>query len=528
MGKVNNFQEEFSLHDIEIAKAVSATHDCGMSRIALKAPDQVYRVHRSLMKEPRSRSALVVATTLKLHYATQVWCKAALISAENPSDLLYYWWLRWENDGTPFKKLKYSNFYRDITVEQLLCWFWELLEKIANSGEVQVSEGYYIDCEGEGYTGPKVTCTLVLDADSGREIHDKVENIYTYAYNKEKKTYKWEEIKDLFYEMTLDQLRLTNHNKLHNHSGLDDTLLMACSKWDVEQIKLSLERGANINCLDDNGESVLQRAVEYYKDHGVIIDKDYSEEELKAIEVENEKKCKEVVELLLSYGADINLFGYDGMAPIVCAYYMQGTGMIKFLLEKGADPNVNCYLEDYQYWTWLKNVRSTILDVISECPSDDYTETVQEIERIVREAGGRQFVYDFTPWSYENVGKYVVYIVPSATDDGKMFWDNSGWKIGSFEQITIEDAEGRQTTIKIEGGEGLKQWNEDFLANRTNLHYDWQSWKERGYNIALRVAISLPDSVALYYLYDNDEVVDNYPNDEKVYLSRKGERIRIK
>ena len=289
-----------------------------------------------------------------------------------------------------------------------------------------------------------------------------------------------------------------------------------------------MERGANINCLDDLGESVLQKAVDYYKDHGVIIGKKYTDEEITAIGVENERKCKEVVELLLSYGADINLFGYDGMAPIVCAYYAQGTGMIKFLLEKGANPNVNCYLEDCQYWPWLKNVRSTILDVISECLIEEYTETVREIEWIVRKAGGRQLVYDFTPWNYENVGKYVVYIEPTTIDDCRMFHDNSGWKIGSYEQITIEDAEGRQTTIKIEGGEGLKKWNEDFLANKTNLHYDWQSWKERGYEIARHVAKSLPDSVALYYLYDNDEVVNKYRDKDEVYLSRKGERIRIK
>ncbi len=528
MGKVNNFQEEFSLHDIEIARDVTATHDCGISRIALKAPDQIYRINRSLMKEPHSSYALVVATTLKLHYAIQVWCKAALISADNPNKLLYYWWLHWENNGTPFKKLRYSSFNHDVTVEQLLHWFWELLEEIANSGEIQVTEGYYIDCEGEGHTGPKVACTLILDADSGKAIDRMVENIYTYGYIKEPRTYTWEEIKDLFYEMTLDQLRLTMPKNLHNHTKLDDILLQACSEWDIEQIKLSLERGANVNCLDDNGESVLQRAVEDYKVHGVMISKKYSEEELMAIEAKNESVCKEIVELLLSYGADINLFGFDGMPPIVCAYYEREPEMVKFLLEKGAGPNVNCYLMDCQYWPWLKNVRSTILDLIDDCLAEEYTEKVQEIERIVRETGGRKFVYDFTPWNYENVEKYVVYIEPSTTDDDKMFCDNSGWKIGSSEQITIEDEEGRQNSIKIEDGEGLKQWNEDFLTNRTNLHYDWHSWKERGYDIALLLAKCLPDTVALYYLYDNDEIVEKYLNDDKVYLSRKGERIRVK
>lgn len=257
--KVNNFQEEFSIHDIEVARDVRATHNCGMSRIALKAPDQIYRVHKSLMKEPDCVSGLIKATTLKLDYAIQVWCRAALISAKNPSNLLYYWWLQWTTDGTPFNKLVYNKFYEDITVEQLLQWFWELLETIANSGEIKVTEGYHIECEGVGNTGPNVTCDLVLDAETGKEIAKKVDNVYTYPYNKEPKTYKWIEIKDFFCEMSLDQLRLTMPEKLHNHTSLDDTLLKACFQWDVEQIKLAMERGANINCLDKRGESVLQK-----------------------------------------------------------------------------------------------------------------------------------------------------------------------------------------------------------------------------------------------------------------------------
>lgn len=533
MNKVNNFQEEFSIHDIEVARDVKATHDCGMSRIALKAPDQIYRIHKWLMKEPKGASVSLNATTLKLHYAIQVWCKAALISADNPSNLLYYWWLHWESYGSPFNKLVYSNFYRNITVEQLLQWFWELLEKIANSGEIQVTEGYHIDCEGVGNTGPKVKCTLVLDAETGRDIHKKVDDVYTYPYNKEPKTYKWEEIKDFFFEMSLDQLRLTMPDKLHNHTSLDDTLLRACDQWDLEQIKLAMERGANINCLDKNGESVLQKAVEYYKEHNVPLDNDYSEEELAAIENANEQKCKEVVNLLLSYGADINLFGYYGMVPLICAYYDRSISMMKYLLEKGASPNTNCYLEDCQYWPLLKNVRSTILDVIDDLIYEDYGETEKEIETIIRDAGGRQYVWDFNPWSYENEGKYVVHMCPSKKDD-KLFSDNSKWFIGTSEQITIEDMYGNQTVVMLNSIEGLKLWREEFQNNLTNPQYDWLSWKQRGYDLACKVAKLLPDSVALFYLYDNDKVVkeaawhpDHTPEPNELTLCFDGEPIKI-
>lgn len=533
MKKVNNFQDEFTIQDIEIARDVVATHDCGMSRIALKAPDQIYKIHRQLMKEPDCASALIHATTLKLYYAIQVWCKAALISARNPSNLLYYWWLHWKTGEGPFNKLEYSNFYKDITVEQLLQWFWELLEQIANSGEIQVFEGYHIQCEGIGHTGPKVICTMVLDGKTGREIDKKVENVYTYPYNKEPRTFNWEDIKDMFYELSLDQLRLTMPDKLHNHTEIDDTLLRACFNWDIDQIKLSIERGANINCLSKNGESVLQNAVEYFKDHGVLSEKNYSEEELKAIESENEQRCKEIVDLLLSYGADINLFGYDGMTPLTCAYYSRSPEMIKFLLERGASPNANCYLEDCQYWPLLKNVRSTILDVIDDLIYEDYGETEKKIETIIREAGGRQYVWDFNPWSYENEGKYVVHMCPSKKDD-KLFSDNSGWFIGTSEQITIEDMYANQTVVSLKSIEGLKLWKEDFQNNLTNPQYDWLSWKQRGYVLACKVAKLLPDSVVLFYLYDNSNVVkevtwhpEHTPEPNELTLCYDGEPIKI-
>ena len=526
--KVNNFQDEFSINDIEIARDVIATHDCGMSRIVLKAPEQIYRVCRSLMKEPDSKSASIHAITLKLHYAIQVWCKAALISARNPSDLLYYWWLHWESDGSPFNKLVYSNFYCDITVEQLLNWFWELLEKIADSGEIQVAEGYMINCEGEGNTGPKVICKVILDEATGRDIHKMVDNIYTYPYNKELKTFKWEEIKDFFYEMSLDQLRLTMPGKLHNHTDVDDILLKACRDWDVELIELSLKRGANINCLDKSGRSVLQNAVEYFKDQGVYLNRDYTKEELNAIKVSNEKKCKEVVDLLLSKGADINLFGYDGMTPLTCAYYDRSISMMRYLLERGASPNTNCYLEDCQYWPLLKNVRSTILDVIDDLLSEDYGDTEREIESLIRDAGGRQYVWDFNPWNYENIGKYIIHMRPSYNDDDKMFCDNSGWKIGSSEQLTIEDREGNQTIIDLDGFEDLKQWNAEFLSNRSNVDYDWRSWKKRGFDLATQVAKVLPENVALFYLFDNEQIVKKYTDTDKLYLCHDGEPIRIK
>lgn len=528
MKKVNNFQEEFSVQDIEIVRDITATHDCGMSRIALKAPEQIYRIHRSLMKGPDSASATILATTLKLHYAIQVWCKAALISAHKTNKMFHYWQIYWKSSDGPFNRLEYQDFDQNITIEQLLQWFWDLLEIIADSGEIKVSEGYHIDCEGVEYEGPNVLCKLILDAETGQEIVQKVTDVFTHPYNKMPKTFKWKEIKDFFYEMSLDQMRLTMPEKLHNHSALDDVLLTACSEWDVEKIKLSINRGANINCLNQCGDSVLRMAVDMYKDHNMLPDKKYTEEETKKIESENEKKCKEIIELLLSYGADINLFGFNGEPPLMWIFCEKSPEMTKFLLERGASPNVNCDLTNSEDWPVHKNVRSSVLYAIDHFLYGYYNYKDYEIETIIREAGGRMYVWGFNPWNYENIDKYIVHMVPSHIYDDKMFNDNSGWKIGTSEQLTIEDKNGNQTIIELNGFQDLKQWNNEFMQNRANYKFDWNSWKEKGYRIACNVAMMLPEDVALYYLYQNNQIVEKYPCFGNLYICCDGEPIRIK
>ena len=532
MKKVNNFQEEFSLQDIKVAKDVYETYDCGMSRIALKAPEHVFKIFRTFTAIADGERDAMVATTLRLYYAIQVWCKAVHISLNGSSELSYYWWLDWKSDERPFNRIEYRKFDSNITIEQLLLDFWKLLEKIADSGEIKVSEGYQFENVGDGITNTK--CTVFLDAISGRAVEKQVRDVINHPYNRTLKTYKWCEIKDLFCELSLNQLRLTMPDKLHNHTDLDDMLLDACNNWDMEKIQSTLQKGANINCLDKDGESVLQKVVEFYKSHNVKFSKDYSKEELKEIEAENEMKCMNIVDFLLSQGAEINLFGFEGLSPLVCAYYEGSPEMIKFLLDRGAEPNVNCYLEDIDDWSVLKNIRSTILDSIDGLMAEDYDDVQKEIEQIIRAAGGRLYSWDYNPWTYSNIGKYYIHMVPPVQGDD-LFYDNSGWSIGSVSQLPVEDKEEKKTIIPLDKIVGLKQWIADFQKNITNSEYDWLSWKNRGFELAHEVAKLLPDFSSLYFLYDNEQIVEKAPwhpsqrfLPNEMRLCRDGKPIRIK
>lgn len=101
-----NFQDLFSLDDIFIAQRVNRTHETGLSRIVICAPEQRYVIHSSLF--PNAQSAELDCMTLKLKYAKDVWTKAVLVSSDNPGDLLYYWWIHWKGNETSFNHLEYK------------------------------------------------------------------------------------------------------------------------------------------------------------------------------------------------------------------------------------------------------------------------------------------------------------------------------------------------------------------------------------------------------------------------------------
>ena len=76
--KCPNFQDLFSLEDIFLAEKVRATHESGLSRIVICAPDQRRDFSSSIF--PNSSNANISCLTLKLKYAIEVWAKAVLVS----------------------------------------------------------------------------------------------------------------------------------------------------------------------------------------------------------------------------------------------------------------------------------------------------------------------------------------------------------------------------------------------------------------------------------------------------------------
>lgn len=393
MGRAKNFQEEFSREDILLVKKSMATYDCGPSLIRLVAPEYIYDGFAYITPN-KDHDVRCRYRTLKMEFAIRVFATAISIAYHNMRDYMSGW--RWRSvDGAGFNELYFQGYYTNETIEELCVKFWTLLERIANSETIWVNEGYFLESKGVLFDSIRCSTGLKWAVVRGnspfvnrRRISD--DNMITYPYDRTYITYKWDDIKDFFCQFSINQMRLVLHDSLHNHTSLDDELLKACSDWDKAKIIDCLNRGANINCLDKDGKSVLQHAVEFFRDHGICFNEDLTPEERLQREKENLEKCIDVVELLLENGADINLFGYEGLAPIVCAYYEDSAKMVAYLLDEGADPNVNCFFMDGFYGE-VDKVQCSILDCIHDDP-DDRTEDEVEIEKMVIAAEGKRYV----------------------------------------------------------------------------------------------------------------------------------------
>lgn len=524
--KYPNFQDLYSFQDYKKACEAKATFDCGLSPVCLLAPEHHYSVHTNVLKEKSAKYAKLHIRTLKLEYAIQVWMKAVLLSSSNSGSLFYYWWLHYEENETSFKEVKYSKFYYNTTPEEQIEGFWKLLEKIADSGDVKVCEGYSCLNQNDYLSAtPNVEFCVVLDREAASNAYKDINDLFEYPYQTAKRTFKWHEVKDLFTQLTLHQLSLVNTKLVHKHHEIDKMLFIACNNLDVEGVELAISRGANVNALDEEGESALQHAVKYFTEKGLFFDISYSEEELQRIKAENYKKCIAIIDILLAHGADIDLFGINGMQPLTCAYFCGSFDMIKFLLEKGANPNYNSFRSDDVFYRLEDSHKCTILKMIGDLLYEEYDDFAMAVEVLIRSHGGRKYEWDYDPKRCLRIGKYYVRMCP--TSEQWLFLDNDGWGIGTEDSITIEDAEVNQTIFQLPHIEGLKEWHQDCLHNLKDNDYDWNQWNIRGRALAKEVAKVLPENVALFYPYGGDIEVRWDAFNKKYYIDALSENIWI-
>lgn len=530
-----NFQELYEFEDIRATTRFSIerpTINSGYYPITLCGRDQVYAIGNTYKLGTYELSnTQETIYTLRYYYATQVWNTAIAIASNSVVGNPFLYILpHWVDRDDSFRKLVNDDKFTQDSIVKL----WKLMEDIANSGNIKVHEGYTIINETKDFWGGPDNCymncetkfhiEIVLDAKNAEIAKLKIKDIWNDIYDKTDKSYGWDEIKGLFKEVSLAQRELLNHHWMHRHNKTDMLLFDACSRLDINDVRRAVERGANVNALDDSGRSALQKAVEWFSSNGISWDKKYTDGERELISKRNMVKSQEIVKYLVDQGADINLYGYEGMTPLVCAYYERSVEMIKFLLELGADPNTNCYLTDGSHF-WGYN--STILGCINEDLTEEYDDIEKEIEKIIESAGGRLMAWGWNPEIEELTGRLFICVWPTETD---IFYDCGYRACGDSDYIRIERENQEPQIVPLNSIVELKTWHQEFIK----YHYEkngsknaqfWLDWRKRGLDLAKQVRQLLPDDVDFYYLFDTPTVFEYSYGVWR--FNRDGERILI-
>ena len=378
--RVLNLQDRFTIDDIIISSRVKYTYNSGYSRVALATTNDK-DILRTSFNVTNGKTASYTNTwvyyySLKLFYAMQVLLHAILQSYEQKR-FVPYWHIKWGGQKPFYELVQYGSTKKN-PVENSIAAFWNLLQNTANSGEITVHEQYWLQPteteEQTFFSSHNVEAYLVLK-DISLVNKKQIPDIFTHPYDLTPVSFKWDEIKEYFVELSLPQLALTMPHLMHAHSTIDELLLDACRNRDWESIQFALAKGADVNALTEQGESALQLLIESHAETDETI---------------------RIIDVLLDAGADIDLFGITGMQPLTAAFYEDDVEIVRHLLEKGSNPNYNSFLMDAFDDDYQKDVACTILSSIDtkesfDCLENMITPEMQEIKELVLQHGGKLF-----------------------------------------------------------------------------------------------------------------------------------------
>lgn len=206
--------------------------------------------------------------TLRFYYATQVWQEALVVfSKELRSDFCFGTPI-WEADGGNFRFIEFKQ-TNNASLDSKITRFGEILKEVADSKKIFVSEqvirdNKMLDNDFEKFK-EEVKITYVLDKDNLNGWGEFCPDLSDYNFYSDKKTYSWNEIKDLFVEISPRILSLVHYKNMNFYNPNDCATIAlhkACKKLDIVAVKQALSDGANPNGFDTNGDTPLGVCVE--------------------------------------------------------------------------------------------------------------------------------------------------------------------------------------------------------------------------------------------------------------------------
>lgn len=308
--------------------------------------------------------------------------------------------MKWIPRNKSFNKLSYL----DESINDQIAAFYEILKSLCSSGAIKVSEGYYFSTDyavKNKYfniislsNAISPTVNVVIDTTNVRDVYNDRDLLDAYRYVRKNVTYSWEEIKEYFITLSLNDLELLQGQEINRHDNKDELLFKACENLDIEEIKSAIQNGSNILALNKDGESPIYKCVEAIQDFCLYELDNLGESELKV----RISKMKECIDYLISRGADINSYGYGCLCSPLCeSEYISNASVMEFLLSRGANPNYNTNFEDMCAMRDEWFIKSSVLSMVSDSISV-YGEKYSEIQKdLLLSHGAKMYIDGFNP-----------------------------------------------------------------------------------------------------------------------------------
>lgn len=296
----------------------------------------------------------------KFNFALQVWEVAQKLTQQWYPFHLNHEWVKTKD---PLKKLVFTHNKRAEAEN----YFKEMLIALCDSPLIISSESIHFSQNNE---------TLQLNAcvnepEINNNIINKIADQYrnnktSYFFNQYNCRFSYDEIKDFFVYCDTELLTLLYAKETTpTLTKEENKLFNAVDNFDWKNIEKTVSEGTNINCINHLGCTPFTQLFDSATCK-------IAENELNSNEDEIVQQTISLADKMLSLGADINFFGYDGINALQVTSYTHNPKLMKYLLSKGANPNINYFLEDGDY-----SIISSALDNILS----DYGIEINEDEK---------------------------------------------------------------------------------------------------------------------------------------------------